>query len=111
MQLVVEGPVDPRNPDEREHQGEVPKASPTHVDGQGVRDLRDQHDEHEIVEELDEADSPVIKDFAVGAGRSGEPLPKGSAASGVSTVSRCHVNRPFDDRTYLQPPRTTAPDE
>lgn len=74
MKVVVDGPVQPRDPHQGEQDREVEHAGPRDVLRQSVRDLRDENDKHQVEEQLDEAHGSVRLDFAVRPWRRGEPV-------------------------------------
>ena len=69
MQLVVEAAVRPRDPHQREHDGELPESTPGQVAGQVVSALCDQHDHGQVVEQLQRADDTLGRLLTVGARR------------------------------------------
>ena len=78
VELVVERPVRPRDPDDREDDEELEVAAERHRARELVRRLRDDDDVDEVGEELEEADPPFGLDLTVRPGR----LPEPSAGSG-----------------------------
>ena len=83
VQLEVEGAVDPAEPDQGEHDGELADGAERDVLGEMVSRLGDHGHVHEVVEELEEADRPSDDRFTMGAGRAPEPL---SEAAGTPLV-------------------------
>ena len=73
MELVVERPVGPRDPDDAEDDEELDVAAQRDGARELARRLRDDDDVDEVGEELEEADPAFGLDLAVGAGRSPEP--------------------------------------
>lgn len=67
MQILVNGPVGPGEPDETKDDGKLAKRSPGDVIRQGVGRLRDEDDIDEVAEKLDENDGPPDDRIAVGA--------------------------------------------
>ena len=76
VELVVERPVRPRDPDDAEDDDEFEVAAQRHVTGELVRRLRDDDDIDEVVEQLEEADGALGLDLAVRPRRPPEPASK-----------------------------------
>jgi hypothetical protein len=75
VQLVMQAAVDPGDPHQREHHGELAEPAPGQVPGQVAGGLGDQHDRGQVVEEFERADHALARLFAVSA----RWLPQGAA--------------------------------
>jgi hypothetical protein len=73
MQLQVQGPVDPRDPDQGEDHGELGHPADRDMLGQVVGRLADDGHIHQVVEQLQDADLPVGDDLAMGSRQPPEP--------------------------------------
>src|SRR5689334_5241086 len=78
MDLDVEGAVDPRHPDQTEHDGELRDGRTRDVFGEMVGGLGDDGDVDEVVEELEEADRPVGDRVSMWPWRTPEPPLEGT---------------------------------
>jgi len=67
VEILVEGAVEPGNPDHPEYDGELAEATPRDMLGERVSGPGDDHDVHQVVEELEEAHRAVFDDVAMGA--------------------------------------------
>ena len=73
VQLEVEGAVDPTDPDQGEHDGELADGAKRDVVGEVVGRLRHDRHVHEVVEQLQEADGPPHDRLAMWSRRSPQP--------------------------------------
>ena len=73
MELQVERPVDPSDPDQAEDDGELDEPTRRDVFGDVMSRLSDDGDVHEVVEELEEADGSPGDRLAMCSRRSPEP--------------------------------------
>jgi hypothetical protein len=67
VQFVMERAVEPRDPYQGEHRGELPQPRRVEVVGQVTCGLRDQNDDNQVVEQFQRADDTLTGLFAVGA--------------------------------------------
>jgi hypothetical protein len=78
VQLVVEAAVDPGDPRQREHRGDLAEPAPCQVQGQVAGVLGDQHDHGQVVGELTRAHRALVRLLAVSEGC----LPQAAAQPG-----------------------------
>ena len=91
MQLQVQRPVDPRDPDQGEDDGELGQPADRDMLGQVMGRLADDGHIHQVVEQLQDADLPVGDDLAMGSRRPPEPpleAAVGLAGHGISRPPR-----------------------
>ena len=67
MQFVVERAVEPGDPHQSEHRGELAQPGPVEVAAPGPAGLGDQDDDDQVVEQFQRADGPLPGLFAMGA--------------------------------------------
>ena len=105
VQLEVEGAVDPTDPDQGEHDGELADAAKRDVIGEVVGRLRHDGHVHEVVEQLQEADGPPRDRLAMWSRRAPQPAPETAGEPLIRHRVNVAIGRSGDRPTGRSPRR------